>query len=336
MDRLDRIYQLNNIIKNSRLPVSKSRLQERLECSSSTVERAVDDMRNFMGAPLIYDRKLNGYFYDLKAGEKFELPGLWFNAAELFALLASQKLLQDIQPGLLNELLNPLIQRISDILKGGQHEHEDFIQRVRLIQQASRKIDRFLFQHIISALAMRKKIQCTYHARGSDEISKRILSPQRLVNYRDNWYLDAWCHKREALRTFSIDKLISIGVPGNDAINIEQDILDKHFTSSYGIFAGEADKTAVLEFTEKYALWVADESWHPNQKGEWLENGHYRLTIPYKHSQELIMDILKYGADVKVLSPLALQQTLVQIINDMQKNYEMLGTTSQDEGVGEG
>jgi len=286
-------------------------------------------MRNYLGASLVYDRKRNGYFYDRIVGEKYELPGLWFNAAELFASLASQKLLEDVQPGLLNELLNPLIERINTILQtNNSADYEGFIHRIRLIQQASRKIDKYLFQQIISALAKRKKIRCTYHARGNDEITHRTLSPQRLVHYRDNWYLDAWCHKREALRAFSIDKFISIGVPGSNAINIEQDELNKHFSSAYGIFAGEADETAVLEFTEKYALWVADEAWHPEQKGEWLENGRYRLHLPYRHSQELIMDILKYGADVKVIKPLALQQTLIRTINEMKKNYESSGSTS--------
>ncbi|MDT8429578.1 MAG: WYL domain-containing protein [Pseudomonadales bacterium] len=46
-----------------------------------------------------------------------------------------------------------------------------------------------------------------YSSRSKEELSERWVSPQRLVYYRDNWYLDAWCHLREGLRMFSIDRL---------------------------------------------------------------------------------------------------------------------------------
>jgi len=322
MDRFDRIYQLDAILKNARYPVSKSKLQDSLECSSSTIDRAIEDLRDHLNAPLTYDRKQNGYFYKSTEHGKYELPGLWFNAAELFALLASQKLLQDVQPGLLEEPLKPLIGRIKNLLSGSQLGHENLLQRIRLIRQASRTIDKPLFQQIITAIATRKKIQCTYHARGTGEITSRTLSPQRLVHYRDNWYLDAWCHKRESLRTFSMDKFLSCRKQNSDALDFDEAVLDDYFASSYGIFSGQADKIAVLKFTEKYALWVADESWHPEQKGEWLENGSYRLEIPYRHSQELMMDILKYGAEVEVIEPLVLREQHIQTIKNMTKVYQ--------------
>ena len=336
MDRFDRIYQLDYIIKNSRLPVSKSTLENQLECSRSTVERAIEDLRDHLGAPLVYDRKLNGYHYLESDGSRYELPGLWFNSAELFALLASQQLLRDIQPGLLEDPIKPLTNRIKDLLSNAQLGHENLEQRVKLIQQASRKVDKTLFQKIITAIATRKKIQCTYHARGTDEITNRTLSPQRVVHYRDNWYLDAWCHKREALRTFAVEKLLSCGLLTNDAIDIEQSQLDEHFTTSFGIFSGQADKTAVLEFNKKYAQWVADEIWHPEQKGEWLENGGYRLEVPYRHDKELLMDILKYGAEVKVIEPTELKESLIETIENMQKVYKNDIATSQEEEVGVG
>ena len=322
MDRFDRIYLLNSVITRSRYPVPKNQLQVHLECSSSTVDRAIQDLRDHLNAPLVYDRDRNGYYYDNTKGEAYELPGLWFNSGELFALLASQQLLKDIQPGLLEDPIKPLTDRIKTILSNKHLGHQDLTQRVKLISQASRPIDKFLFQQIITAIATRKKIQCTYHARGTDEISNRTLSPQRVVHYRDNWYLDAWCHKRDALRTFAIEKILSCGLLTSNAIDVEETALDEHFTSAYGIFAGKANKTATLKFTKKYAQWVADETWHPEQKGEWLNNEQYQLQLPYKHSEELLMDILKYGADVEVIEPEELREEIIKKINEMQKIYK--------------
>ena len=58
-----------------------------------------------------------------------------------------------------------------------------------------------------SALLRRKRLRVTYFARSTGETTERELSPQRLVYYRENWYLDAWCHLREGLRNFAIDSM---------------------------------------------------------------------------------------------------------------------------------
>jgi proteasome accessory factor C len=61
-----------------------------------------------------------------------------------------------------------------------------------------------------------------------------------------------------------------------------------------------ANKTAVLRFSAERSRWVADERWHPSQ---YLTDGRYELRIPYRDCRELVMDILRHGADVKVASP---------------------------------
>ncbi|HFE38906.1 MAG TPA: hypothetical protein ENK06_10895 [Gammaproteobacteria bacterium] len=142
MDRFDRIYQFDSIIKRSRHPVAKDKLETLLECSSATIERTIRDMRDYLGAPIVYDREHNGYYYDETGGQQYELPGLWFNGAELFALFASQQLLQDIQPGLLEDPIKPLTDRIKKLLSKAHLGHENLLQRVKLIQQATRQVDK--------------------------------------------------------------------------------------------------------------------------------------------------------------------------------------------------
>jgi predicted DNA-binding transcriptional regulator YafY len=83
--------------------------------------------------------------------------------------------------------------------------------------------------------------------------------------------------------------------------------LNRTLADSYGIFAGTPVATAVLVFNAKRARWVADEQWHPRQQNRWLEDGRYELRVPYSDDRELVMDILKYGADVEVVAPAALR-----------------------------
>ena len=110
----------------------------------------------------------------------------------------------------------------------------------------------------------------------------------------------------------------------NTALKTPENKLQDFLHSSYGIFTGKAKHTAVLEFSKTRANWVADEHWHPEQQGEWLENGNYQLSIPFSDSRELIMDILKHGAEVKVIAPPFLKNAVKEEINKMQKNYHCL------------
>lgn len=315
MDRFDRIYALHGLLRDARRPVAGKLLQENLQCSRATLARIIEDMRDFLGAPITYDRARTGYHYAPSGEHPYELPGLWFNAAELHGLLAAQQLLKDIQPGLLDADLNPLRKRIEDILAKQQLGSGELPRRVRILKTAARAVADYGFQIVAGALVQRQRLHFQYHDRGGDRTTTREVSPQRLVHYRDNWYLDAWCHLRDDLRTFSLDRIQRLKTLNDPAIDIEDTRLDAHFTRTYGIFAGPVCHTAVLRFTPERARWVAEERWHPEQQGEWLPDGGYELRLPYGDPRELIMDILKYGPEVEVMGPEELQQ---EVINRLQ------------------
>jgi predicted DNA-binding transcriptional regulator YafY len=307
LDRFDRIFELNRILQGARRPVSRRRIEEELECSRATVKRIIEDMRLYLNAPIVYDREHNGYRYDQRVGEMYELPGLWFNASELHALLCVQRLLRDVQPGLLDAHLKPLQQRIDALLEREPTGSGGISGRIRILQMATRSVGD-CFQVVAGAVARRIRLDLGYRNRSSGEESTRLVSPQRLVYYRDNWYVDGWCHLRDGLRTFALDAVTAARALEEPALEISQAELDTHFAASYGIFAGPPTQTAVLRFAPDRARWVATERWHRDQEGRLLEDGSYELRVPYSNPLELIMDVLKYGPDVEVVAPEVLRE----------------------------
>ena len=321
MDKFDRIYALHKILSAARYPVPRARIEERLECKRGTVGRIIGYMKDFLGAPIAYESKINGWYYDKKSGDHpYELPGLWFNARELQALAALGRLLQELQPGLLEEQLRPFQKRIEDLLAIKHFGNGEFTQRIRLLGMGVRS-GGDSFQKVAEGVLQRKRLAFEYHSRGKDEILQRSVSPQRLVHYRDNWYLDAWCHVRDELRNFSLDRIRELQVLQTPALQIDKQTLNDHFADAYGIFAGKADNIAILHFSPYRARWVAEEVWHPKQQGRFLEDGRFELRIPYGHPQELIMDILKYGPDVEVIAPEDLRQAVKERLAETLRCY---------------
>ena len=321
MDRLRRIYQLHQILKAHHHPVALGALQEKLECSRASVNRIIREMRLFFDAPIEYDRQGNGYHYAQTGNRSFELPGLWFNGRELHALMSAQQLLSSVQPGLLDNMLATLRDKIGKILALEHLGQTEISRRVRILRIAGRNATDGNFQTVADAVLRRKRLAIRYFGRGSNTETSREISPQRLIHYRDNWYLDAWCHQRNALRSFAVENIKAAHVLDQPATELADGELDAHFAASYGIFAGAPQHTAILRFTPERARWVADEQWHPEQQGRFLEGGSYELQIPYSDPRELVMDILKYGPDVEVAGPKELRQSIHERLESALAQY---------------
>ncbi len=323
MDRFSRILGLHKILISRRTPISRRELEEKLDTNRSTIKRTIDDMRTYLNAPITYDRARNGYHYDQQHGtHPYEIPGLWFSPEELYALITTQKLLSDIQPGLLDDSIRAFRQRIESLLKGMGTESRELSARVKILQTEARPTDAANFRKLVTALIRRRQINIRYHGRRRNRPTKRTVSPQRLIYYRDNWYLDGWCHLRKALRTFSLDRTEPIAIDEAAAREFSEEQLDEHFTRTFGIYAGPATETAHLIFSSEAAKWVADERWHPQQQGKVLPDGRYELQVPYGNPTELIREILKFGPDVEVVAPPSLRQQVKERLQQTINKYQ--------------
>lgn len=309
MDRTERFYKIDQLL-HERGTVPVQTFLETLEVSLATFKRDLDYMRSRLNAPILWDRDANGYRYDTPdpLSPQYALPGLWFNASEIYALLTMQHLLSSLQPGLLAPHIAPLLARLKNLLESEEYPSEEIERRIQVLRMASRTVAPAHFEIIAAALLKRRRLQVTYYARSRDEESVRELSPQRLTHYRDNWYLDAWCHLRQGVRSFSMDAIRSARMLDAAAVDVAADELDATLGSGYGIFSGSEVSWAKLRFSPEQARWVAHEQWHPQQKQQFDAEGFYLLEIPYADDRELVMDILKYGPEVEVLAPAALRE----------------------------
>jgi proteasome accessory factor C len=278
-------------------------------------------MRTYLNAPIVVTGE--GYRYDEKRGEAYELPGLWFTPAELQALAVVQRMLQDLGSGLLEEHLKPLAARLQNLSQHRRLNLGEAANRLRFPAIGTRRVGPE-FQVVASATLQRKKLWFEYHARTTDERSERTVSPQRITHYRESWYLDAWDDARDALRSFSVDRISHPTILEDRALDISDEELDAHYASAYGIFGGPADKVAVLRFSRERARWVADETWHPQQEGKYLEDGSYELRIPYRDPRELVMDIMRHGKEVEVIGPGTLREQVIAEARSLLDLYEAL------------
>lgn len=310
MDRTERFYRIDQLL-NERKIVSFSGFMEKLGVSRATIKRDLEYMRNRLNAPIVWDREEGGYRFagPERGAAQYELPGLWFSAQEVHALLTMQHLLMGLDSGgLLGPHIRPLLARLKALLGTGDNPSEEIRKRIRILGMASRRMALDHFAVVGSALLRRKRLLLSHCVRARDEVIEREVSPQRLVHYRDNWYLDAWCHLRNDLRSFAVDAIRRAEILEQAARNVPEKTLDAVLGAGYGIFSGKRVAWARLRFSPERSRWVSLEQWHPRQKSHFEEDGSFVLEIPYSDSRELVMDILRHGAAVEVLAPSALRK----------------------------
>ena len=323
MTKTARVYKIEMLIRN-RGHVSFQALIDELEVSPATLKRDLDYLKDQLGAPIEYDRFLNGYRFGKEyVGQKHELPGLWFSERELYSLLMAYQLLNDLDSeGVISRHLQPLLERIHQMLGTGEADVKALLKRVKIIGSAKRPVSSQFFELIGEALLKRRRIHMRYLTRGRGEVSERDVSPQRLVHYRNTWYVDAWCHTREKMLRFALDAIEQASLIESRAKDIPTRQVEAEMDAGYGIYAGAKRHWATLVFKPQAAQWVSREEWHPEQQGRWLDDGSFELKVPFSDETELLMDILRQGVQVEVMSPASLRKMVSDRLREALSTYE--------------
>ena len=317
-----RLHRIKYMIQQRKCVPIEDFMRE-LEISKATFKRDLEYLRSRSKADIEYDRFLGGYkFKEGSDINKIELTGIWFSEKEATALVLMQHLLSSLdQGGLIGPHIEPLTAIIDGILGQSETTAKELRKRIKVIGMGSRKNSIENFSEIGAALLKRNRLQLDYYSKGKDENTKREISPQRLIYYRENWYLDAYCHLREGLRSFALDGILTAVLTNTKAQEVSEKECQEHFAQSYGIFSGKATQRAKLRFTPEHARWVSGEHWHGQQVGSFDKEGYFNLEFDFNQDPELVMDILKHGSGVEVVSPSALKNKVKAELEKALKNY---------------
>lgn len=320
MDKFDRIQQLHRIFLSRKTPVSITELADRFECSEKTVKRNIDTLRDIVQAPLEYCTKSHGWGYTAQPNGQMTMPTLWLTTAEIQGLAIMLQVTQSMADGLLGEEISAVDAAIEQLLISRHVKPALFRHKVRYLSGTRRAVNSIPFRAVTQALLNGKQLALSYKDYAGHG-SQRQVSPLKLVLYQENWYLDAWCHLRDELRSFMLARISQAETQTDDAITVTDAQQQAHFASSYGIFAGAATHQARLKFTGTGAREAASYEWHPEQAGHW-EGALYLLNIPYHDDRELVRTLMGFGDLVTVLAPDELRARLLAKAKALVAIYE--------------
>jgi predicted DNA-binding transcriptional regulator YafY len=296
-------------------------LYEKLECGRHTFARIRDSASAEYNFEIKFDNHEKVWVFE--PNKQVSLPYVWFTPSDVMVLLTLLETFKELPFGVIKNEAFPFKEKLETMLKAKDVKLDGLLKSIRILPiHYRRKIATEVMSLICDAIVEKKKIKIKYKDRQGNKVTERVVTPIQIVRYRDNWYLDAFCHFKNKLRIFSLDRIESSEKTDDDAKNLDQEEVRKFLSESYGIFSGKPKAKAVLRFTPQIAKWVEAEEWHPKQKSHYDKEGYYILEIPYSDERELVLDIMRYGDEVKVLRPTSLQELVKSKLKKALKQYK--------------
>jgi len=284
--------------------------------SIDSVSKDLNSMKYDLDAPIENDRLNRHYFYSTP----FSLNKLVLNDAEESALQMSLSVLDVLKDTKYAASYKTLIQRL--ITQASGYHKNDIIE----FEQAVKHSGLDWFDRLYESINDEQTIVITYQAYGK-EVSKIIVSPYMLKEYKNRFYLVARMHKNEPtelIYCYGLDRIKAIEKSKEVFLRTKGFNSKNYFKDSLGITRKLDEKPIelTLRFNEKNSYYVLSNPIHHSQKEIKRTKDSLTISICVYESDELNMLILSYGAGVEVLSPPSYIDYIKKVAKDVAKVYK--------------
>jgi predicted DNA-binding transcriptional regulator YafY len=171
------------------------------------------------------------------------------------------------------------------------------------------------------AVASRKSVLADYYSFSTDQENTRRIDPYHLLFQGGAWYVVGYCHLRQAMRTFRVDRIRQMSLSEDSFIRSKSFNLNDYLGASWGIMRGERTRVQILFYPPASRL-VAESRWHSSQQATWLEDQRLLFETEVDGLDEVKGWVLTFGESAEVLSPDSLRQSIAESVARAAARYQ--------------
>ncbi len=304
---IERMLRIHKALQKGGFP-NCTRLARELEVSSKTISRDIDFMRDRMLMPIEYEASEHGYCY---TREVESLPTIDISEGELLALSVAQKALDHYKGTPFEEPLanafNKLSASLPDTITANLTALSDTIS---FKQGRLSKLDDETLKLAIKAALEKRVLKFQYKKPGSPSTETRTANPYHVTNYLGKWYLLAWDHKRDAMRTFLLGRASKLEIQ-KDSFELPSEFsVDDYLWNSFGIWCKSGNHAVAIRFKADLAEYISENVWHPTQEIESLPDGEIVVRFQLGSLHEIAQWVLSWGDEAEAIEPPALRKLM--------------------------
>ncbi|MGC9469896.1 MAG: helix-turn-helix transcriptional regulator [Anaerolineae bacterium] len=272
-------------------------LAEELNVSERTVHRYMG-MLEEMGIPIYTERGPYGGFSLMRG---YKLPPLIFTAEEATVLYMGTNLVEQVWGQMYHDAITSVTAKLDNVLPDDlRRQVEQAQQSLVVCGLASRDLRPWaqILQTLREAIKVRHTVRLVYRSFSLEE-TQRDVDPYALSFRWGNWYLVGFCHLREAMRTFRLDRIQAVE-RRHTTFTIPETFSAREYIERAMRF--ENRYTVVVHFDSGIAPYVREHT------GDWVElqdceDGSVVLRMAVSDLDWALGWVLSYGGAAQVLEP---------------------------------
>ncbi|MDE0886388.1 MAG: YafY family protein [Myxococcota bacterium] len=319
-DQLARQWLLVQRLGRSRGGVGLDELAEELGCVRRTIYRDLDALM-YAGFPVVSEKRDGKVYYRFL--DSFQLGDVPFTTDEILALAFGADLLRTLEGTVFHDSIQSALTKIRSALSDELIGFLDAIAgSFRVLPEPHKRYakSRATIEALNEAMLGRRVLRMRYRTGGTGEESSRELDPYHVWYQRGGLYVIGFDHRREAIRTFAVDRILALESTAESFVIQENFDFDSWTATNFGVVIEPASEVRV-RFSRERATQVRERTWHASQQISELPDGGLELTMEVGGSSELSDWILSFGPGAEVLAPPALRAQVISALQDAQEIY---------------
>jgi len=301
------MLRIHQAIQEGKYPTAAS-LASELEVSSKSIHRDLEFMRERLQLPLEWDGSRFGYFYTQEVNA---FPTIQITEGELFALIVAEKALQQYRGTSFEKPLLSAIRKMEQSLPQTISLNlAEIEQSISFRTRAEPILDLEIFDALAKATAAHQQLEVAYRKPGLKQSQQRLIDPYHLANINGEWFLFAYDHLRQDIRTFVPARIKSIRTTGKIISRPQSFSLEQRLRNSFGVHSGQDKHEVVLRFNKQVAAYIREKKWHDSQRLRELRNGGVELRMKLSSLGEVERWVLSWGGNAVVLQPRELAESV--------------------------
>jgi proteasome accessory factor C len=171
--------------------------------------------------------------------------------------------------------------------------------------------------HVTDALSRGRRLHIAYYVPGRDEATERDVDPMRLLVVDGRSYLEGWCRSASAVRSFRLDRILSIQV-----LDLPKDVPAgaQPVDVDGGLFRPSPQDVQIVLELAAAGRWVAE--YYPCEEITELSDGRLRVRLRTPDPQWVRRLALRLGEDGSLVSPPELAQQVADDAAAALRQYE--------------
>jgi predicted DNA-binding transcriptional regulator YafY len=303
------MLQIHHAIQSGGYP-NATTLASQFEVCTKSIHRDVEFMRDRLKLPIQYDGSRFGFFYTEPVRA---FPTMQITEGELFALVVAERALQQYRGTSFEKPLLSALQKMEQSLPETISLSLTDVQQTISFRTSTEPILNLkVFDALAKATTARRQLELTYRKPGQHQPEQRIVDPYHLANINGEWFLFAFDHLRNDLRTFVPTRIKAIRQTGKTFERRQKFSLDKRLRGSFGVQSGQGEFDVVIRFQARVADYIREKKWHESQQLHELKGGGVELRLKLSSLAEVGRWVLSWGGDAVVVQPAELAQSVKQ------------------------